>query len=176
MTAPRYDRPDPSEFADFYADYIALVPDGDVVHTLERQADELAGLLGRLPDARGDFAYAPGKWTLKEVVGHITDAERVFSYRALRIARADPTPLPGFDEKKWVPNSGALARTLADLVGEFKAVRAATVALFRHLPPDAPLRRGTANNREVSVRALAWIAAGHALHHQRLIRERYLPG
>ena len=175
MTPPRYDRPTASEYEAYYTDYIAGVPDGDVVQALERQGREMTEMLARVPETRGDFAYAPGKWTLKEVLGHVADAERVFSYRALRIARADPAPLAGFDENAWVPTSGAKARTMADLLGEFQAVRAATVALFRHLPAEAPLRRGTANNKEVSVRALAWIAVGHALHHQRLIRERYLP-
>ncbi|MGQ0703906.1 MAG: DinB family protein [Gemmatimonadales bacterium] len=171
---PSYTRPEPAEYASYYASYIGKVPDGDLLGTLESQGKEFARLLGSVPESRGDFAYAPGKWTLKEVVSHLTDAERVFSYRALRIARADATPLPGFDENAWVPNSGARQRTLRDLVGEFQAVRGATVALFRHLPAEALPRVGTANNHPVSVRALAWIVAGHALHHEGLIRERYL--
>ncbi len=171
---PAYQRPAPDEFADFYAGYIAKVPDGDLVETLARTGREVAALLRSIPESRGDHAYGPGKWTIKEVLLHVIDAERVFGYRALRIARGDPTPLPSFDENAWVPNSGAGRRTLADLVDEFEKVRAATVALFRHLPEDAPVRRGTASNREVSVRALGWIVAGHALHHQGLIRERYL--
>ena len=171
---PTYTRPDSSEYASYYASYIGKVPEGDLIRTLESQGQAFATLLGAAPESRGDFAYAPGKWTLKEVVSHVIDAERVFGYRALRIARADQTPLPGFDENSWVPNSGAKQRTLRDLVGEFQAVRGATVALFRHLPPDALTRTGTANNNPVSVRALAWIVAGHALHHEGLIRERYL--
>lgn len=175
--APRYARPEASEYAPFFAAYVALVPDGDLLARLESQLEETTGTLAELPESQGDFAYAPGKWTLKEVVGHLTDAERVFAYRALRFARGDPSPLASFDENLWTPNSGARGRSLADLLEELRAVRAATVALFRHLPPEAVERRGTASGKEVSVRALAWIIAGHERHHLRILRERYLgPG
>jgi hypothetical protein len=174
MTAPRYDRPEPAEFAPFYAAYIAGVPDGDVLAVLEEQGRSTRATLTGLPEARGDFAYAPGKWTLKEVLGHIADAERVFCYRALTFARGDSTPLPGFDEQAWTPASGARARTVADLLDELAAVRSATLALLRHLPADAPRRRGTANGWEISVRALTWIIAGHERHHLGILRERYL--
>ena len=172
----KYDRPDPSEYAPFYAGYIAGVPDGDLVAMLERQVEDTAALMAPLPETRGDFAYAPGKWTIKELLCHMVDAERVFSYRALRIGRGDPTPLAAFDEKAWAPNSGAGARTSADLVAELRTVRAATLALLRHLPAEAPTRKGTASGKEISVRALAWIIAGHERHHQRILRERYLAG
>lgn len=174
MSAPRYDRPEPAEYAAFYAGYIAKVPDGDLLRTLEQQDEEAMALLSGVPESRGDFAYAPEKWTLKEVIGHLADAERVFSYRVLRVARGDQIPLAGFDEKTWVPNAGCAARTLADLLGELRAVRAATLALLRHLPPEAPTRRGNANGNPISVRALAWIIAGHERHHLGIIRERYL--
>jgi hypothetical protein len=174
MSTPRYDRPEASEYAAFYAGYIAKLPGGDLLRTLEQQEKDTAALLGAVPQAKGDFAYAPGKWTLKEVVCHIADSERVFAYRLLRIARGDQTPLPGFDEQSWVPNAGCAERTLADLVAELRVVRAGTLALLRHLPAEAATRRGTANNVEVSVRALAWIIAGHERHHLALIRERYL--
>jgi uncharacterized damage-inducible protein DinB len=175
MTTPRFDRPDESEYAPFYAGYIALVPPGaELLELLEQQGAETAELLARLPDSRGDFAYAPGKWTLKEVLGHIADAERVFAYRALRFARGDTTPLASFNEQAWTPNSGAASRSVADLAGELRAVRAATLALLRHLPAEAPTRRGTASGKEVSVRALAWIIAGHERHHLGILRERYL--
>ena len=172
--APRYERPDPGEHDEYYTRYIAKVPDGDLLSMLEAQGRETAGVLRGVPEARGDFAYAPGKWTLKEVVGHVSDAERVFSYRALRIARGDQTPLASFDQETWTPQSGATARTLADLVDELEAVRRATLALLAHLPAEAPLRRGTASGKGVSVRALAWIIAGHERHHLGIIRERYL--
>jgi len=174
MTAPRYDRPDPAEFAPNYAGYISKVPDGDLVRGLEEQHEQTMALLSGVPEAKGSFAYAPGKWTLKEVIGHLTDAERVFSYRALRIARGDTMPLPGFVEKAWVPNAGSNARTLADLLGELRVVRASTLALLRHLPPESVTRVGTASDRPVSVRALAWIIAGHERHTLGIIRERYL--
>jgi hypothetical protein len=171
---PTYSRPDATEHAESYAGYIKQVPDGDLVKTLERSGKDLVDLLNGVQESRGDFAYGPGKWTLKEVIGHINDAERVFGYRAMRIGRGDTVALPGFDENAWVPMSGAKNRTLADLVGEFQAIRAASIALFRHLPEEATTRKGTASNREITVRALAWIVAGHAIHHQKLIRERYL--
>jgi hypothetical protein len=177
MTTPRYDRPEPSEFAPAYANYIRQVPDGDLLATLERQLQDTRAALAGLTESQADFAYAPGKWTIKEVLGHVTDGERVFAYRALCFARGDSTPLPGFDEQAWTPASGASSRTLADLLEELAAVRDSTLALLSHLPADAPLRRGTANGNEISVRALAWIIAGHERHHLRILRERYLqPG
>ena len=174
MPVPRYDRPDPSEFAPFYAGYIAGVPDGDLLNTLERQGRETRAALAGLSDARGDYAYAPGKWTIKEVLGHVADGERVFSYRALTFARGDGGPLPGFDEQAWTPASGARSRTMAELLDELAAVRGATLALLRGLPSEAPTRRGTANDQPITVRALAWIIAGHERHHLRILRERYL--
>jgi hypothetical protein len=174
MTTPRYDRPDSSEYAPYYASYVAKVPDGDLLRTLEANIEETMAVLSALPEAKGNFAYAPGKWTLKEVVGHLSDAERVFSYRALRIARGDQVPLPGFDQQAWPPNAGANSRTLADLLGELRVVRASTLALFRHLPPESVGRVGTASDMPVSVRAIAWIIAGHERHHLGIIRERYL--
>jgi len=174
MAVPRYDRPDPSEFAPFYAGYIAGVPDGDLLATLEQQGKDTQAALRGLAESRGDYAYAPGKWTIKEILGHVADGERVFSYRALTFARGDSGPLPGFDEQAWTPASGARSRPLADLLADLAAVRGATLALLRGLTGDAPLRRGTANGQSISVRALAWIIAGHELHHLRILRERYL--
>ena len=173
-TAPQYDRPDASEYNPYYGKYIALVPEGDLLRILEEQNRETMSVLGVLPETRGDFAYAPGKWTLKEVIGHLTDSERVFSYRALRFARGDQTPLASFEQDDWVPQSGAGGRSLADLAMEYAHVRRATLDLLTHLPPEAPARRGTASGNEVSVRALAWIIAGHERHHLKIIREKYL--
>ena len=166
-------RPDAAEHAAFYARYIALVPDGDIVARLRAQGDELANALASVSEVRGGFRYAKGKWTIREVVGHLIDAERIFSYRALRIARGDATPLAGFDENAYVPESGADARPLADLVAELRAVRESTGRLFASLPSAAWTRTGTASGQPVSVRALAWITAGHAAHHLGLLRERY---
>ena len=173
-STPRYDRPDPAEYAAFYAGYIAKVPDGDLTGVLEANLEEFSRTLGAVAEVRGGFAYAPGKWTLKEVIGHVIDAERVFSYRAMRIARGDETPLPGFDEKAWVPQSGANDRTIADLLAELRTVRASTIALLRNLPADSVTRRGIASGNGVTVRALAWIVAGHPMHHLGSLRERVL--
>ena len=177
MPSPELNRrPAPAEFAPYYAGYVAKVPDGDLLQTLDAGLSDYTTAFGALPEARGGFAYAPGKWTLRELLGHVIDAERVFAYRAMRIARGDTMPLPGFDEKAWVPASRANERTLADLLAELRVVRAATVALLRHLPDDAIGRTGTASENPVSVRALAWIIAGHPIHHLGVVRERYLAG
>jgi hypothetical protein len=168
-------RPAPGEFAGFYQKYIDRVPAGGVAGTLERQVETTLALLRSLSEEEGGQAYAPGKWTIREVVGHVTDAERVFAYRALRIARADPAGLAGFDENAWVPAGAFGRRSLAGLVAEFAAVRTATVLLLRGLPYAAWERCGAANGQEVSVRALAWITAGHELHHRAILEERYLP-
>ena len=171
---PVYIRPAANEYSDHFSGYIGQVPDGDLVQTLERHGKEFVEFLRKIPEPKGDFAYGPGKWTMKEVIGHIADTERVFAYRAMRIARGDTISLPGFDENAWVPLSGARDRTLADLTEEFQAVRTASITLFKHLSPEAIARRGTASNREITVRAIAWIVAGHPIHHQKILRERYL--
>ena len=168
----RIPKPRPDEHAEYYSRYIRLVGD-DALAALRAQSASTPRLLSGLSEAQANHRYAPEKWSVKEVVGHITDAERVFSYRALRIARADTTPLPGFDENAWVPAAHFDRRSMHDLVAAYEAVRAATVALLSSLDEDALTRRGTANNQEVSVRALAHIMAGHELHHVALLRERY---
>lgn len=170
----RYPRPDPSECPPYTRGYLEQVPNGDVLQILERQLHEGTAMLEGLPPEKADYAYAPGKWTVKEVLGHVTDAERVFAYRALRIARGDETPLPGFDENAWVPEGRFGRRTLVDLLAEHHDVRRATLALFHHLPPDADTRTGTASGHRVSVRALAYIITGHERHHHGVLRERYL--
>jgi len=126
-----------------------------------------------VPEARGAHRYAPGKWSVRQVMCHLADAERIMAYRALRIARGDATPLPGFDENAYAPESGADAVALAELVAEFADVRRASLALFRHLPADAWVRRGTASESPFSVRALAWVLVGHPIHHLAVLRERY---
>jgi hypothetical protein len=168
-------RPAADEYAPYYEKYIAKVRDGEILEILAEQSDAILGLFARVPDDRGLFAYAPGKWTLGESLQHVVDTERVFTYRALRIARGDTTPLPGFEQDDWVPLSGASARPLPAIVDEFVTVRAATVALFSGLPNEAWDRRGTASGFSVSVRALAFKCAGHALHHEGIFREKYLP-
>jgi len=168
-------RPGADEYAPALAGYVAGIDeDEDVLEVLAVQLDELLARLGSVPDPRGDYRYAPGKWTLKDVLGHLSDTERVFAYRALRIARGDQTPLPGYDDQAWVAELGADARTLTDMVEEWGHVRRATLDLFLHLPPAAWSRRGTASNQPASVRALAYVIAGHTRHHLEVVEARYL--
>jgi len=174
MPAHRSQRPDPSEYPPFYAGYVAQVPDGDVVEALIGGAEIAAALLHDVSEAQGDRAYAPGKWTLKEVLLHCADAERIFAYRALRFARGDATELPGWDENAYAPMSGATARDMGALMNELESVRDASVTLFEGLPPEAWSRTGIANGKPITVRALAWITAGHLLHHLEVIQARYL--
>ncbi|MEO6525420.1 MAG: DinB family protein [Gemmatimonadaceae bacterium] len=167
-------RPHSSEYAPFFHGYISAVPEGDVVDVLRNAGRELHDAVMAIPEQRGGFRYAEGKWSIREVLGHLIDAERIFSYRALRIARGDATPLPGFEENDYVRAAGSDARTLASLGHELGVVRESTIQLFQSLPADAWVRRGVANGKEISVRAIAYIAAGHPLHHLRILRERYL--
>jgi uncharacterized damage-inducible protein DinB len=166
-------RPAAGEFDPYYALYIDKVPDGDVVSLLESQIRATAAALRNLPASKATYRYAEGKWSIGEVVGHLADVERIFTYRALRIARADQTPIEGFDENAYVPPAQFDRRALAELVEEFEAVRAATLALFRGLPPETWTRMGIANGKPISVRALIYIVSGHERHHLGTLRERY---
>jgi hypothetical protein len=165
-------RPQPSEYSPFYAGYVSSVPDGDLIAILER--DETRALLGGLSDEVARQRYAPGKWSVKEVVGHIADTERVMSYRALRFGRGDPTPLAGFEQEDFVRGASWDEIPLATLLDDLAAVRRATLSLFRGFSEAALARQGTANATPVTVRALAAIIAGHERHHLRIVRERYL--
>lgn len=167
-------RPQPDEYLDYYGTYIREVPDGDIVDTLSRQISETVAFLGSIPESRGDFRYAPGKWNIREIIGHMSDTERVFAYRAMRFARADTTPLPGFDENAYVANASFSRVSLADLTSELEHVRRSSIHFFRGLDEEALSRRGTASEHEISVRALAFIAAGHETHHVNFIRSHYL--
>ena len=166
-------RPGTDEYLPYYDRYVALVPDGNLVELLAGQNRDTIQLLRGVDDKRGLFAYAPGKWTVKEVMGHLSDAERVFAYRALRFARGDAQALAGFDENAYAPAGRFNDRPLADLIDEFQSIRASTVHLFRHLNEDELARRGIANNNPISVRALGFVIAGHERHHVKLLRERY---
>jgi DinB family protein len=162
------------EYGPPYARYIDRVAgSGDLLALLERQGTENQERLRAVPESRGGFRYAPGKWSVKEVVLHLADAERIMAYRALRIGRGDATPLPGFDEEAYAPLSGADAQPLHALLDEWADVRRATLSLFRHLPAEAWTRRGTASGFPVTVRALAAIIAGHERHHLHTLEERY---
>jgi hypothetical protein len=174
MTAPAAIRPGTDEYGPFYAGYIDRVPPGAyIVELLEQQQQETLARLRAIPDSRGAHRYAPGKWSVRQLILHLADTERIMAYRALRIGRADATPLPGFDESTYAPVSGADDRTIADLAGELADVRQASLALFRHLPAAAWGRKGTASGFGVSVRGLAWIIAGHERHHLAVLTERY---
>jgi uncharacterized damage-inducible protein DinB len=168
-------RPQAGEYAEYYAKYIALVPGTDILGTLEGQRLVMAQLLGARSEREGNFRYAADKWSVKEVIGHIADSERIFAYRALRFARDDKTPLSGFEQDDYVKTGGFSERTLADLAEELAEVRGATISLFSGLDAAAWQRRGVANKNEVTVRALAYIIAGHELHHRRVLEEKYLP-
>lgn len=169
-------KPGAGEHVPYYSKYIDLVPGGDAGAALASQIGETLALLRPLDEKRALHRYATGKWSVKEVLGHLMDGERVFSYRALRFARKDETPLPGFDEKLWAPAGNFDRLPFSDLLDDFAALRASTVRMFRSFEPDALTRMGKANGDPISVRALAWIAAGHELHHRNVLRERYLAG
>ena len=167
-------RPGPDEYGTPYAGYVAAFPaEADVLAILAAQRDATPARFASLPEERARYRYAAGKWSIKEVLVHLSDVERIMAYRALRVARGDATPLPGFDEDAYAPLSGADAHPIASLAEEWQTVRRATLALFRHLPDDAWTRRGTASGWPVSVRALAWIIAGHGRHHLAVLEERY---
>ena len=166
MIATSPPRPPTGEHSPYYGRYIALVPDGDLVATLVRQGEETATLLASLTERQARYRPAPGEWETVEIVGHLADTERVLAYRALRIARRDPTPLEGVgDFDAYVAAAAFDGRTLADVAAEFAAVRQASLALFRSLDPAAWARVGVADGERVSVRALGYIVAGHELHH-----------
>lgn len=174
MSSTAFPRPGADEHAPYYGKYVALVPEGDLLEILADQCKESWALITGISESKGDHAYAEGKWTIREVVAHIIDTERIFAYRALRIARGDTTPLPGFDENRYAPESLAAGRTLTDLAEEFALVRRSNLALLKSLTPAVAARQGVASNTPVSVRAIAWIMAGHLVHHLGILRGRYL--
>jgi DinB family protein len=174
LAAARTSRPAEGEFLPYYERYITLVPAGDVLATLDVQMSETQALLRAIPASIATYRYAPDKWSVNEIVGHVIDSERIFAARALRFARNDATPLPGFEQDDYVRNSRFDAYPLAELASELDSVRESTIYLFKHLEEPAWMRRGVANNAEVSVRALAYIIAGHELHHRNILSTRYL--
>ena len=166
-------RPAPDESGPSYHGYISEVPGESIGKYLVEQLHDLERLMAPLDDAMGRARYAAGKWSVKEVLGHLTDSERIFAYRLLRIARRDATPLPGFDENTYVPAGEFDTRPLTSLMGEFRAVRLSTIALVDGLPPDGWTQRGQASGAVITPRALAYIIVGHTAHHARVLRERY---
>jgi uncharacterized damage-inducible protein DinB len=169
-------KPEPTEYDPYFWKYIDLVPDGEIVAILSSQIENTIGLLRTVSEDKAAQSYAPGKWSIKEVVGHIVDSERIFVYRALRIGRNDKTPLAGFEQDDYVANTSFNRRMLASLLEEFAAVREATIQLFKHFTDEEWKRRGIANEKEISTRALAYNVAGHELHHVGILKSRYLGG
>jgi uncharacterized damage-inducible protein DinB len=167
-------RPGAAEHLPYYAQYIQAVPDGEIVRTLARQLEETLGVLRAALRDRAGHRYAAGKWTVQQVVGHVADAERVFMYRALAFARGEQGDLPGFDENAYAEATASLPRSFDDVLADLMAVRHATLSLLRGLDEAAWARQGNANGAAISVRALAWVVAGHELHHRRILQERYL--
>ena len=166
-------RPEPGEYAPYYDRYISLIPGTEILATLESQRRQMMLLLSGRDEADGDFRYAPDKWSAKQVLGHVCDTERIFAYRALRIARGDRTPIEGFEQDDYVRNGPFVQLPISEIIDEYIAVRRATLTLLRNLDEPAWTRRGIANKNEVSVRALAYIIAGHELHHRRILEEKY---
>lgn len=175
MTLDIAERPAPTEYASWFDRYIALVPDGPIVEMLERQLEDTQRLLHGLPPEKAQHAYAPGKWTVCELVGHVADSERVFAYRALCFARGETQGLPGFDEKMYAANATDRGgQPFSAVIDDYAAVRRATLSLLRGFTPKDWERRGIANDKEITVRAQAWVIAGHERHHVKVLKERYL--
>jgi len=166
-------QPESGEYDAYYDRYVSLVAGNDILNALEKQLPETTRLLSARSEREGDFRYAPGKWSVKEVVGHLSDSERILAYRVLCIARGDTTPIAGFEQDDYVRNSPFSRCRLSDLVQEFAGVRQTTLSLMRNLDQDAWMRRGVANKNEISVRALAYTIAGHELHHRKILLEKY---
>lgn len=167
-------RPQAGEYGSYYQRYIDLATEDDVVAALDAQSHETATLLGGLSEQQASHRYAPDKWSIKQLVGHVTDTERIFAYRALSIARGETKSLPGFDQEPYVANGAFDERSISDLADELAAVRRANVMMLRALSDEAWRRIGTASDNPISVRALAFIMLGHERHHVRILRERYL--
>lgn len=167
-------RPETDEYSEYFGRYVNEVPEGNIMEILQEQLTSVPALLEGLSDEQALYRPSPQDWSVKEVVCHINDVERVFIYRALRMARGDTTPLPGFEQDPYVAAANADVRPLADLLDEFRSIRQSALWLFRSLPPEAWDRRGTASNVTFSVRAFSYIAAGHVIHHVKSLKEVYL--
>ena len=172
MASPVIARPEAGEYPAGVANYVQLVPAGDLVANLADQAADLEGLVGGLSDEQALVRHAPYTWSIKQVVGHMADCERVFGYRAMRLARNDVTPLPGFDENAYMASVDFNGYPLSDLLAEFELLRHSHHLMFSHLSPDAWLRKGVVNNHPMTTRAVACVMAGHAQHHLDILHKR----
>lgn len=167
-------RPEKTEYAGYYEKYVSLVIENDVDFAMQNQLTELTSIFASIPEEKGAFAYAPDKWSIKELVGHLIDGERVFAYRALRFSRADKTPVEGFEQDDYIANANFNSAKLSDLVEELSLLRRANILFFKNLTAEMLVQTGTASSAEVSVRALAFIMVGHIHHHLNILNERYL--
>ena len=167
-------RPEPNEYPTFYKGYVDAVSGGDLLNILSQTNQNTLELLTALPEEKWDYRYAEDKWSIKEVISHLSDCERIFVNRALRFARNDTTPLPGFEQNDYVPQSDASSRSLTDIAKEFAAIRNATIPLFQSFTEEMWGRSGTASGGGITVRAIGFVIAGHEQHHQNILRERYL--
>ncbi|AWG22570.1 damage-inducible protein DinB [Flavobacterium faecale] len=163
-----------SEYAAFYAPYVAILEDEDLIEDLEISLHQFIKFVQNIPLDKFDFRYAEGKWTIKDIIQHLIDSERVFAYRALRVSRNDTTALPGFDENDYVVNTDANSRGIQNLLAELSAVRFSTLFLFKSFSSEQLARMGTASNHAISVRALGFLIIGHQKHHQKVFQDRYL--
>lgn len=169
-------RPQPSEYGQAYAQYLSAAPEGDPLSLLRAQLDGVKALFGPLSETQGAYRYAPGKWSLKDLLQHLSDAERIFAYRCLRLGRGDATPLPGFEENAYATAAAADRRSMAELLADFSAAREASLALFQSLPDSAWGLQGVTSGKVITARCIPYICLGHGDHHLKVIRERYLPG
>ncbi len=167
-------RPDPKEYSEYYHNYVQQVPKGNILDILDKQADLLGRFFAEISEEKSLYRYEPDKWSIREVVGHLLDVERIFSCRAFRFSRGDKTDLPGFDENAYVPNGNYDTHDISELVEEFYLLRKATVSMFRGFDRKMWDLKGKANGASMSVRAVAWILAGHLIHHMKVIQSRYL--
>jgi hypothetical protein len=174
MEQTNIDRPGTNEYAPYYETYISRVDTDNLIEALEKGEADVLTLFKNLPQEKLDYRYAEGKWSIKELIVHLMDVERIFTYRALRFSRNDQTPLAGFDDEPYIAESNASERSLQSLLDEYQALRKATIEFFRNITPEMSLRKGIANGREISVRAVGFIIPGHEGHHLGVIRERYL--
>jgi hypothetical protein len=169
----KIERPVPGEYPAVFERYVARVPEADALVPLERQISEIRAALGGLPAERAGYRYAPGKWSVRELLGHVTDTERVFAYRAMCIARGEIASLPGFEENDYAANAGHDRYALGDLLAEFESGRRANLSMLSHLDETAARRVGTANGAPVSARAIAYMMVGHARHHLAVLGDKY---
>ena len=167
-------RPEANEYPEYYKDYISLVPDGDIVDLMKKQTDDIMDFFRSIPEDKGSYRYAPEKWSIKEILGHLTDMERIFGYRALRFARNDTAGLNGFDQNDYVPAGRFNNRTMTGIADEFFNLRRANTIMYKSFTDEDMLKSGTADGNAVNVRSIAYILVGHATHHLNVTKEKYL--